>query len=179
MTAASGFSEESGKELESLMAHAVLGSGLPKEAERHLYQAGQAYHLDDVAEAHLREAHALAPDHAAVLIGLYRFYFYKGRLKDALVVAELCLQTAARACNFGTDWRLVTPSDADFRSWDALWPRFFLFTLKGYAYLKMRLGCLSEGRQAIEKLLALDPADKIGAGVLAEILNRAEEDDVV
>ncbi len=43
--------------------------------------AGLAYAEDAVAERHLREAEALAPDHAAVLIGLYRFYFYKGRLR--------------------------------------------------------------------------------------------------
>ena len=36
-------------------------------------------------ENHLREAQALAPGHVAVLIGLYRFYFYKGRLARHLM----------------------------------------------------------------------------------------------
>ena len=63
---------------------ALLGGGLPSEAEEHLLAAGLSYQHDDVAEAHLRQAEALAPDHAAVLIGLYRFYFYKGRLHEAL-----------------------------------------------------------------------------------------------
>jgi hypothetical protein len=56
-------------------------------------------------------------------------------------------------------------------------PRFYLFTLKGYAYLQMRLGDLDEGRAAVAKLLELDPSDKIGARVLFEVLERVGLDD--
>jgi Flp pilus assembly protein TadD len=56
-------------------------------------------------------------------------------------------------------------------------PRFFLFSLKGYAYLQMRLGNLAEGRAAVMKLLQLDPSDKIGAKVLLGVLDRIGEDD--
>ena len=42
---------------------------------------------------HLQEPPTRPPDHAAVLIGRYRFYFYKGRLHEALggarVLAEI------------------------------------------------------------------------------------------
>jgi hypothetical protein len=62
---------------DALVAGALLGAGLPGEAEHHLWQAGLSYHLDGIAESHLREAEALAPGHAAVLIGLYSVYFYK------------------------------------------------------------------------------------------------------
>ena len=89
----------------ALIAHSLLGGGLPPEAEDHLWQAGLSYHLDDIAERHLREAQALAPGHAAVLIGLYRFYFYKGRLAEALEIAKLCLAKAARENDLAANWR--------------------------------------------------------------------------
>jgi tetratricopeptide (TPR) repeat protein len=162
---------------DALLADALLGGGLPPEAEDHLWQAGLSYHLDDVAERHLRDAQALAPGHAAVLIGLYRFYFYKGRLAEALEIAELCLAKATRENNLSADWRAVSPGDASFDRYEAMLPRFFLFTLKGYAYLQMRLGNLDEGRAAILKLLELDPSDKIGARVLLDVLGRAGRDD--
>ena len=161
----------------SLLANALLGGGLPPEAEEHLWQAGLSYHLDDVAERHLQEAQALAPGHAAVLIGLYRFYFYKGRLADALDVAKLCLQKAARENKLAADWRDVAASDAVFSRYDDMLPRFYLFTLKGYAYLQMRLGNLEEGRAAVLKLLELDPSDKIGARVLLDVVERIGRDD--
>ena len=56
-------------------------------------------------------------------------------------------------------------------------PRFYLFTLKGYAYLQMRLGNLDEGRAAVMKLLELDPSDKVGARVLLEVLDRMGRSD--
>ena len=105
-------------------AEAVLGGGLPAKAEQHLNLAGLAYQDDALAEQHLREAQSLAPEHVAVLIGLYRFYFYKGRLADALGVAEICLDKAARANGLPLDWRRVRPGDADFSSFEAILPRF-------------------------------------------------------
>ena len=161
----------------ALIAHSLLGEGLPPEAEDHLWQAGLSYHQDEIAEKHLNEAQALAPGHAAVLIGLYRFYFYKGRLRDALEIAKQCLEKAARENNFPLNWRDVTASDARFNCYDEILPRFFLFTLKGYAYLQMRLGNLVEGQDAVRKLLNLDPSDKIGAKVLLDVVERIGQDD--
>lgn len=162
---------------DALLANALLGGGLPPEAENHLWQAGLSYHLDDVAERHLREAQSLAPGHAAVLIGLYRFYFYKGRLADALGIARQCLDKALRENGLPADWRDVTPHDAVFGRYEDMLLRFFLFTLKGYAYLQMRLGNLHEGRAAVMKLRELDPSDKIGAQVLLGVLDRIGLDD--
>lgn len=161
----------------ALLANALLGEGLPPEAEEHLWQAGLSYHLDDVAERHLQAAQALAPGHASVLIGLYRFYFYKGRLGDALEVAKLCLEKAARENHLPADWRAVAAGDAVFSRYEDMLPRFYLFTLKGYAYLQMRLGNLEEGRAAVLKLLDLDPSDKIGARVLLDVLDRTGQGD--
>lgn len=67
--------------------------------------------------------------------------------------------------------------DAEFGGYDAIPPRFYLFTLKAYAYLQMRLGDLAEGRAATHKLRELDPDDKLGAKVLLEVLDRAERGD--
>jgi tetratricopeptide (TPR) repeat protein len=161
----------------AMLSNSLLGGGLPPEAEFHLWEAGLSYHLDDVAERHLQEAQALAPDHAAVLIGLYRFYFYKGRLADALAIANLCLDKAARENSLAADWRRVAAGDAEFDRYENMLPRFYLFTLKGYAYLQMRLGDLDEGRAAVMKLLELDPSDKIGARVLLGVLERIGQDD--
>lgn len=162
---------------EALLADALLGRGLPSEAEHHLWEAGLSYHIDDLAESHLREAEALAPGHAAVLIGLYRFYFYKGRLAEALEVAGRCLAKAAEENGLPADWRTVRAADAEFGRYESILPRFFLFSLKGYAYLQMRLGRMEEGRAAVDKLLELDPSDKIGARVLLGVLDRIGQDD--
>lgn len=162
---------------DAVLIEALLGAGLPPAAERHLHAAGRAWHEDALAERHLREAQALAPEHAAVLIGLYRFYFYKNRLDEALAVARVCLDKAARDNGLAADWHAARRGDADFGSYDAMLPRFYLFTLKAYGYLQMRLGNLTEGRAALVKLLELDPSDKLGARVLLGVLDRMGRDD--
>lgn len=158
---------------------ACFGGGLPEQAEHHLRMAGLTYHESNVAEGHLQKALAIAPDHAAVLIGLYRFYFYKGRLGEALEVAEQCLLKSSGDNRLDANWRKVKQGDANFGSYDAILPRFYLFSLKAYGYLHMRLGNRDEGRNAVEKLLELDPGNKLGGKVLLEVLDRegVEDDD--
>lgn len=158
-------------------ADALLGGGLPEAAEAELRLAGAAYEQDDRALGHLNRAQVLAPDHAAVLIGFYRFHFYKGQLAEALAIAERCLVKTAGDLGLDGDWRTVRAGQADFGSFDAMLPRFYLFTLKAYAYLQLRLGAFAEGAAAVGKLLELDPTDKVGAKVLLEVLVRREQAD--
>ena len=159
------------------LAETLLGGGLPSRAEWHLHEAGRSYHQENIAEAHLRDAQILAPDHAAVLIGLYRFYFYKGRLHDALAIAVICLGKASAILGLAGDWRRVGGRDAAFDDFSAGLPRFFLFALKGYAYLHLRLGHIEQGREALMKLIELDPNDKMGGSVLRGVLDRMGRSD--
>jgi hypothetical protein len=168
-----GFRDPMDEDLEA----AALGLGLPPDAEEHLRLAGLNYERDSVALNHLDAAAQLAPGHAAVLIGRYRFYFYKNRLWDALAVARECLEKSLLDNGMSTNWRDAKPGDADFDNYAAVLPRFFLFTLKGYGYLNLRLGFQEEGKAAIDKLIELDPNDKLGGSVLLEVLKRQTEED--
>lgn len=155
---------------------ACLGQLLPPAVQWEMDAAAAAYRDDAVAEQHLQRACLLAPDHPAVHIGLYRFYFYKNRLHEALLVAQCCLQKAARDNALPQDWQQVTPLDADFSSYAAL-PRFYLFTLKACIYLNMRLGGMELAQAMLTKLTELDPLDRLGGSVLAGVLQRMGEED--
>lgn len=158
------------------LALACMGGVLPQVVQAELDAAAANYAEDAVAERHLLRAYTLAPEHPAVHIGLYRFYFYKNRLPEALDVGRRCLAKAARDNGLAEDWQMVLPEDADFASYDIL-PRFFLFTLKGCAYLNMRLGQFEEGAAMVDKLLELDPADRLGGSLLRGVLDRMGQDD--
>jgi tetratricopeptide (TPR) repeat protein len=155
---------------------ACLGGHVPPEVQADLDVAAANYADDALAEKHLLRAYALAPEHPAVHIGLYRFYFYKNRLKEALGVGERCLAKAARDNGLATDWRQVKVEHAEFSGYDVL-PRFYLFTLKGCAYLNLRLGNMAEGEALLSKLIELDPADRLGGSVLRGVLDRWEDGD--
>lgn len=146
---------------------AVLGGGLPIEAEQLIKQAGLIRHDRDKAEPLLLQARALAPMHPATLIALYRFHFYGHRLREAREIAKQALDVARAA--LGDDIKI---SDEQAR-FDAA-ARFYLFSLKGFAYLSLRLGDIETGRQALDELRQLDPHDRVGGGVLTHVLMRAE-----
>ena len=155
---------------------AVLGGELPLAVHTLIRQAGPMRQQVPLALTLLEEAHALAPDHPATLIALYRFHFYDNRLWQAREVAVRALALALRSLGLPKRWQDVPP-DARFNELTPL-PRFFLFTLKGYAYLSLRLGDVEECGAAVERLALLDPRDRVGHRVLAEVLARRGRDDI-
>lgn len=152
------------------------GGDLPAAAERALHLAARAWGEDDVAEAHIREALALAPDHLAVKLGAYKFFFYKNRLAEAAPLALSCVEHAARQLNMGRDWRQARATDAAFGEYEA-WPRFYLFALKAYGYVLCRLGRIEEGRAAVAKAADLDLADRTGSARLLVVIDRGGRED--
>jgi len=159
---------------------ACLGGALPRAVAADLQNAAMSYHLDEVAESYLSLAYARAPGHPAVHIALYRFYFYKNRLSEALGVAQRCLAKTAVDLGLPEDWREIAPDHPVFsghaESYAAA-PRFYLFTLKGCAYLSLRLGYIEQGDALLNKLIELDPTDKLGGSVLRGVLDRMGQND--
>lgn len=157
---------------------AVLGRGLPPEVEALIAAAGLVRQDRAQAEPLLLKARALAPNHPATLIALYRFHFYGHRLREAREVARESLGIARAALlpadhpdPVAADLPPISDEQARF---DAA-VRFYLFTLKGFAYLNLRLGDIDVGRAALQELRKLDPQDRVGGAVLAVVLARAEQ----
>lgn len=145
-------------------------------AEEQLRLASHAYANSAKAEMHLTLAKVIAPNNPVVHIGEYRYYFYKGRLQEALKVAETCLVTIAKELDLPHDWNHVLPAHANFSSEEPSL-RFYLFCLKAYAYLLLRLEKIEEGWAATYKLLSLDTHNKVGGQLLLDVLLRIDMDD--
>jgi hypothetical protein len=150
---------------------AVLGLALPAAVDAALREAGA--HRGEPARAMgaLMRAQALAPEHPAVLIAFYRHHFYGHRLALARDVARRALVVGAQALGLPVVWRQV-PARPLAGARDEARTRFYLFVLKGYAYLSLRLGDLDEARDTLALLRALDPGDCVGAAVLEAVRQR-------
>ncbi|MBI5259862.1 MAG: hypothetical protein HY855_25405 [Burkholderiales bacterium] len=151
---------------------AVLGLALPPAVAEALREASA--HRGDAVRvmAALMRAQALAPEHPAVLIALYRHHFYGNRLAAARDIARRALVVGARALNLPTLWHTLPEAPLPGARHDA-GTRFYLFVLKGYAYLSLRLDDADEARAALAKLRVLDPEDCVGAAVLEAVRLRA------
>ena len=151
---------------------AVLGRDLPTGVEDALRQAGTSDRVPHEVMAALARAERLAPTHPAVLIALYRYHFYGHRLRAARSVACRALVVGAAALDLPPSWREVPPQPLAGARHEAR-TRFYLFALRGYAYLSLRLGDLAEAGAALALLRQLDPDDCVGGALLERVRLRA------
>lgn len=138
-----------------------------------LSQAAEHYGSEQ-AECLLLRAYFLAPENLSVLVALYRYFYYQHRYEDALLVADRATGTAAASLGIGRDWRTLTQADLAIgvqRSMSLM--RFYLYSLKGAGYLLMRLRRLPEALERLEKVVALDTSDRIGAQALVVLARDA------
>ena len=149
----------------------AIGGAVNPEVDALIVQAGLLRDQPLEALALLQRARAAAPKHPAPLIALYRFYFYGHQLADARAVGEDALAIARTA--LGPDFGDVPPSDDAARHDAAV--RFYLFTLKGLAYLNMRLGVMEDAHLMLGELRRLDPLDHVGGALLSHVLARHEK----
>jgi len=155
---------------------AVLGLALPAEVEQALREAAAARGDVVAALSALARAEALAPDHPAVLIACYRHHFYEHRLRSARDVAMRALAVGARALALPAAWRDVPRQPLPGARHEAR-TRFYLFVLKGYAYLSLRLDDGAEARDALALLRVLDPDDRVGGALLEAVRRRSADPD--
>ena len=151
-------------------ADTALGGGLAPEVDALITQAGRLREQPAQALALLERARAAAPRHPAPLIALYRFHFYGHQLEQARAVAVDALAITRTA--LGPDFGDEPPGDEAARHHAAV--RFYLFTLKGLAYLNLRLGDRDEARLLLGELRRLDPQDRVGGALLFQVLARHE-----
>jgi tetratricopeptide (TPR) repeat protein len=129
------------------------------------------------AEALLLQALDDAPESEAVLIALYRFYFYRGELNKALALAERCIEHGARDIGIDPDWRQIAATDIDFGDFSLPRHRFYLFSLNAYGYLLARLGRMEQSEQALSAVMRLDPNDRIGSARLLGVVRAGPDQD--
>lgn len=134
-----------------------------------LEEAAETYG-DTQAEAALMRAYFLAPEHPMVLVALYRYFYYQHRLEDALRVAERVLRVFAQRLELPEDWRYL--DDARLGNGVLIsmtLVRFYMLALKGAGYLQLRLGEYEPALTRLQKVVELDPSDRLGARALLDV----------
>ncbi len=136
-----------------------------------LQQAALSYG-EEAAEHCLLRAYFLEPEHLTVLVALYRYFYYRHRYAESLLVAERAIVLTARRLGIQTDWRRM---DAEALGRAVLTSmtltRLLLLAIKGAGYLCLRLGDAAGALERLEKVAALDTSDRLG---LTELINLAK-----
>ena len=130
---------------------------VPETVQALIAEAGGTYG-DPSAEALLHKAYFIAPEALVVLVALYRYYFYKHRLEDALIVADRTLRIVGARLGFPAEWTRLHPEflgQAVLRSMGLL--RFYLSVLKATGTAVFKLSKPIKTRFLLIYLTSLPP----------------------
>jgi tetratricopeptide (TPR) repeat protein len=145
---------------------------LPECVETLLQEAAAAYGSED-AERRLLQAYFLEPGHLTVLVALYRYFYYRHRYQDALLVAERAMAVSGSRLGLRTAWQdLTLPSLGPGILRSMTLTRFYLMALKGAGYLLLRSGDIRAGLARLEKVTELDTDDRLGVRALVQVARR-------
>lgn len=151
---------------DDLTPRPAYGGAVYGRVRESLERAAANYHDDRDAASHwLEQAAAADPNALAVYFARYKFHFYRNQLAQAETAAREGLAAAAAQGGFPADWRSLTLQSA---AWSpAAGPeRFYLFSLKALAFIRLRRGDPQESLALLAKLAEIDPADQVGAEVI-------------
>lgn len=146
----------------------LFGGDVPPAVQRLIETARRAG--GDEAKAALWTAVLAFPRCLPPYYLLYKLHASRGELGLAHEVAGKALDAAARQASLAADWRAVRPGDADFSTPGPA--RFWLFTLKALAFISVRRGERDTALALVGQLRTLDPADRLGFGVVEALLGQ-------
>ena len=81
----------------------------------------------------------------------------------------MALERAAMAGGFSPDWQQLNSDSSQWRQANGA-PRYYLYTLKAMAFIKLRCCEFDLAREILDKLLELDQEDQVGASVISQLL---------
>lgn len=153
----------------------LFGTQVPDAINDLLLQAVQAYADTERAEALLWQAQRAGPEQLEVYIALYKFYFYKFRLREAEQVAQQTLAVCAKMGGFAPDWRVLdAESLATIHNEGPA--RVYLYTLKALGFIWLRQAQFAQAEEVLTKLAELDPLDQVGGSVIQSLLDGLREE---
>jgi tetratricopeptide (TPR) repeat protein len=131
---------------------------------------------DDSAENYLLRAYFLEPEHLTVLVALYRFYYYKQRYEDALVIADRSLDVSASLLGLRDTWQEMNVNELGHGVLISMGlTRFYMHALKASGFVLLRMQRIDEALLRLYKLTELDPQDQFGALPLIDVAINARD----
>lgn len=141
---------------------------IPEDVNALLQKGVAAYRASKTeAETWFGRALALAPDSLPVYFCLYKIHTYAGELDAALSAAEAGLKQAATQAGWSTNYEEWPLAPAVMSADDP--SRFALYTLKALAFISLKRGEATKGRDILRRLAILDPKGYVGWHVIADL----------
>ena len=145
------------------------------EIKQLLLLASENWQYTGLAEKYIREALSKAGNNLDVLVGAYRFFFYKHQPANALSTAQQVLQLIETRENLPIDWLLLKPILLS-RKQDAT-IRLYLNAYAARGLILAQLGRLEEAKEISQRVKEIDNSREFCSTTVFEVITKSPDEE--
>lgn len=152
-------------------------SDIPEDVKELLISASDNWQ-DNNAESdkYMNEALAKAGDNIDVLVGAYRYFFYKSKPAIALKIAYRVMDKIRKEENLPLEWEELKPILSD-RKEESESMRMYINAYAATGFVLARLGRIEEAKEVTERVKGIDEKRESCATTVFEVLTAPPDED--
>ena len=145
------------------------------EIKQLLFLASENWEYTGLAEKYIREALSKAGNNLDVLVGAYRFFFYKHKSEIALSIAQKAITAIATQENLPQKWSELKPILLRRKQEPDI--RLYLNAYAATGLILAQLGRLEEAKDISQQVKQIDDSSQFCATTVLEILTKTSDED--
>ena len=145
------------------------------EIKQLLLLASENWEYTGLAEKYIREALFKAGDNLDVLVGAYRFFFYKHQPAAALSIAQQVIELIATRENLPTDWLQLKPILLSRKQEPTI--RLYLNAYAAKGLILAQLGRLDEAKEISQKVKEIDNSREFCSTTVFEVITKSPDEE--
>lgn len=145
------------------------------EIKQLLLLAGENWESTDLAEKYIREALVKSGNNLDVLVGAYRFFFYKHKPTVALSIAQEVLRLLSATENLPDEWLQLKPILITRKHEPNV--RLFLSAYAAKSLILAQLDRISEAKLISQRVREIDDNREFCATTVFEVITHSPDED--
>jgi len=149
---------------------------IPEDVKHLLILASEHWEDTERSQQYMNDALAIAEDNIDVLVGAYRYFFYKSNPTMALTIAQKVLNKIQNAENLPENWEELKPILINRKN-DSDAIRMYINAYAATGFVLAKMGKLEEAKEVTERVKEIDEKRESCATTVFEVLTAPPEED--
>ncbi len=146
-----------------------------EEVKELLVLATDNWEDSSLSEQYINQALEKAGDNIDVLVGAYRFFFYKNKPELALKIAKKVLSIIEEKENLPLEWEQLQPILRERQKEESI--RLYLNAYASQGYILAKIGEIETAKLITERVKTIDEHRESCATTVFEVLTKDPDDD--
>ena len=145
------------------------------EVKQLLLLASENWEDTELSEQYIREALSKAGNNLDVLVGAYRFFFYKHKPAIALAIAEKVIKAISSRGNLPSQWTQLQPILSDRINEPNI--RLYLNAYAAKGLILAQLGKIEEAKIISQRVKEIDDSRQFCATTVFEVITKSPDEE--